>query len=377
MVDLARNFTRDNIIPVASKYDQSGDFPVEIINKTHSLGLMNFFIPTEYGGVGVDYVDSLLIQEQLGYGCTAISMAMALNGLAGISLVNYGSAAQKDKYLTHLANKPSFTAFCVTEPGAGSDVAGVKTKADRTSTNEWILNGEKAWISNGSTADVYCVLARSDHSPETKPAKAFTMFLVDKGTPGLKIGKKENNLGQRCADTRSISFENVKLTSESVLGKVGEGFKMTMGAFDYQRPILACNSVGLAQRALDEAVKYSLERKAFGQPISNYQAIQFKLANMAIGIESARLTYLKAGWAYQNNEQITLLASIAKTLAADVANQSAAEAVQVFGGAGFNSEYPVEKLMRDAKLFHIYGGTVEIQRMVIAREIIKQAKDKL
>ncbi|XP_053205062.1 medium-chain specific acyl-CoA dehydrogenase, mitochondrial-like [Panonychus citri] len=345
---------------------------MDLIEKIHSLGLMNFFIPLDYGGLGVDFVDSLLIQEQLGYGCTGISMAMALNGLTGSSIVKYGSIRQKEKYLTHLAKKPSFTAFCVTEPGTGSDVAGIQTSAKPVSPTEWVLNGEKAWISNASTADVYCVLARSAQSADVRPSQAFTMFLIDKGTPGVRIGKKEINLGQRCADTRSISLDNVKLTSESILGSIGEGFKITMAAFDYQRPILACNAVGLAQRALDEATKYALERQAFGKPIANYQAIQFKLANMAIGIESARLVYMKAGWAYQTGQPITLLASIAKTLAADVANQSATEAVQVFGGSGFNSDYPVEKLMRDAKLFHIYGGTVEIQRMVIAREIIKK-----
>lgn len=225
-------------------------------------------------------------------------------------------------------------------------------------------------------ANWFFVLARTNPDPKAKASEAFTGFIVDRDTPGVSVGRKEWNMGQRCSDTRGVTFEDVVVPAKNVLGKAGAGFYIAMGAFDFTRPEVACGAVGLAQRALDEATKYSLERKTFGSPIANHQMIQAKLSNMVIGIETARMAYIRAAWMFDNKIRNTYWASIAKCLAADVANSAAAEAVQIFGGAGFNSEYPVEKLMRDAKIFQIYEGTGEIQRIIIAREHFNRVKNQ-
>ncbi|XP_074600538.1 medium-chain specific acyl-CoA dehydrogenase, mitochondrial-like isoform X2 [Brevipalpus obovatus] len=373
-IEMARNFTRDHIIPKASPLDQSGEYPLEIMKKAHSLGLMNFFIPPQYGGSGLSYVDSLLVHEELSYGCTGVSATLGLSSLSGSALLSYGSEDQRKKYFQKFIEKPTVAAFCITESNAGSDVGAIRTRADRNSAGAWTINGEKAWITNAGYADWFFVLARTD--PNAKPSGALTAFIVDKDTPGIKVGRKEDNLGQRCADTRSVSFEDVRVSDSAVLGGVGNGFKITMGSFDYQRPILAINAVGLARRAMEESIKYASQRIVFQQPIAKQQAIQFKLAEMAIGIETARLAALKAAWCHMKGEQNTLIAAIAKCLAADTANKAATEAVQIFGGCGYSKDYPVEKLLRDAKIFQIYGGTCEIQRIIIAREVIKNSRDR-
>jgi acyl-CoA dehydrogenase len=270
--------------------------------------------------------------------------------------------------------EPLIAAYCVTEPGAGSDVAGTKTKAEKNKDGNYVINGQKMWITNAGVANWFFVLARTNPDPKCPASKAFTGFMVDRDTPGITVGRKEWNMGQRASDTRGVTFEDVVVPAKNIIGKPDQGFLAAMGAFDFTRPGVACGAVGLAQRALDEAQKYSLERKTFGQPIAAYQAIQWKLANMAIGIETARMAYIRAAWQFDNGVRNTYWASIAKCLAGDVANMAAQEAVQTFGGAGFNSEYPVEKLMRDAKIFMIYEGTAEIQRIVIARELMQQAK---
>ena len=236
-------------------------------------------------------------------------------------------------------------------PAAGSDVAGIKTKAEKKG-KEWILNGTKMWITNGGVANWYFVLARSNPDPKAPAGKAFTAFIVERESEGLTPGRKEINMGQRASDTRMITFEDVRVPEENVLGKEGEGFKIAMKTFDKTRPMVASASVGLAQRALDEATKYSLERKTFDKVIAEHQAVAFMLSDMSIAVETARLAWMKSAWAADNNlPSATLLASIAKCYGGDVANKCATDAVQIFGGAGFNSEYPVEKLMRDAKNF--------------------------
>eukprot|EP00126_Sphaerothecum_destruens_P006753 Sdes_comp19513_c0_seq3m11069 len=265
-----------------------------------------------------------------------------------------------------MIEEPIMAAYCVTEPVAGSDVAGIKTTAVKKG-DSYVLNGSKMWITNGGVANWYFVLAKTDS--QAKASSAFTGFIVDADSPGITRGRKEWNMGQRASDTRGITFEDVVVPSENVLGTVGKGFQIAMGAFDITRPVVASGAVGLARRALDEASKYALERKTMGKPIASHQAVSFMLADMAIGIESSRLCVYRAGKEIDLGKRNTYYASIAKALAADVANKCASDAVQIFGGNGFNSEYPVEKLMRDAKIFQIYEGTAQIQRMIIAREL--------
>ena len=378
MVELARKFTREEIIPKAAHYDKTGEYPWEIIQKAHELGLINDQIPEKYGGQGISLLDHCLMGEELAYGCSGIGTAMTANGLGQAPVLMFGNDEQKKKYLGMFTGKEALIcAYAVTEPGTGSDVAGVKTKAEKNADGNWVINGQKMWITNAGHARWYFVLARTNPDPKTPTSKAFTGFIVDRDTPGVIVGRKEWNMGQRCSDTRGITFENVVVPKENVLVGEGAGFKIAMGAFDLTRPPVASGAVGLAQRALDEATKYSFERKTFGVPICQHQAIQFLLADMIIGIETARLAYMKAAWQFDHGERNTYLASIAKCLAGDIANKCASDAVQIFGGAGFNSEYPVEKLMRDAKISQLYEGTAQIQRIIISREHLTKAKTTL
>lgn len=250
-------------------------------------------------------------------------------------------------------------------------MAGIKTRAEKKG-DVYVVNGQKMWITNGGVANWYFLLARTD--PDAPAGKGFTGFVVEADTPGITVGRKEWNMGQRASDTRGITFEDVVIPEENVLGKEGMGFKIAMGAFDKTRPPVAASAVGLAQRALEEATKYSMERKTMGKPIVQHQAVSFMLADMAIGVETARLATYRAAWEVDQGRRNTYFASIAKCLAGDVANKCATDAVQIFGGNGFNSDYPVEKLMRDAKIFQIYEGTAQIQRMIIGRELIEKAK---
>merc|ERR1719281_2104669 len=375
-LDLAEQFTKNEIIPHAAQYDQTGEYPWEILRKAHATGLMNLHIPQEYGGMGLGTMDGCLITEKMAYGCTGIMTAIEANGLGSMPIMIAGNPEQKKKYLGRLLEEPVMCAYGVTEPGAGSDVAGIKTKAEKKG-NEWVINGQKMWITNGGVANFYFVLARSNPDPKCPASKAFTGFIVDADTPGVTPGRKEQNMGQRASDTRGITFEDVVVPAENVLIGEGAGFKVAMGAFDKTRPPVAAGAVGIAQRALDEATKYATERKAFGVPIINHQAVSFMLADMAIGVESSRLCYMKAGWQADHGMRNTYMASIAKCLAGDVANKAATDAVQIFGGNGFNTEYPVEKLMRDAKIYQIYEGTAQIQRIIIGREWMSIAKDRM
>lgn len=373
--EVAEKFCRDVIIPAAPIHDKTGEYPWEVIKKAHELGLMNLHIPAEYGGMGLGTLDGCLITEKIAYGCTGIGTALEANGLGSMPVMIAGNEEQKKKYLTRLTEEPLMCAYGVTEPGCGSDVNGVKTKAVKKG-DDWVINGQKMWITNGGVANFYFVLARTNPDPKCPASKAFTGFIVDGDTPGVTPGRKEINMGQRASDTRGITFEDVVVPKENVLIGEGAGFKVAMGAFDKTRPPVGAGAVALAQRALDEATKYATERKTFGVPIINHQAVSFMLADMAIGIESARLCVQKAAWMADNGIRNTYMASIAKCLAGDVANKSASDAVQVFGGNGFNSEYPVEKLMRDAKIYQIYEGTAQIQRVIIGREWLGLAKQK-
>lgn len=368
--NLARKFAREEIAPEAAKYDRSGDFPWDIVKKAHSLGLMNSAIPQKYGGPELSLTDACLIKEELSWACTGIGGAIGSTELGQAPVILAGNEEQKKKYLGRLVEEPLVAAYCVTEPGAGSDVGGIKTRAEKKG-DEWVINGQKMWITNGGVANWYFVLARTHPDPKAPSSKAFTAFIVDRDTPGLTPGRKEMNMGQRASDTRGITFEDVRVPKENVLRTEGEGFKVAMEVFDLTRTPVAASATGLAQRALDEAVSYAKERKTFGVPIAAHQGVAFLLADMAIAVETARLSWIRAAWEADSGKKNTFYASIAKCYAADIANKCASDAVQVFGGCGFNSDYPVEKLMRDAKIFQIYEGTSQIQRLIISRLLLK------
>ncbi|XP_026318294.1 probable medium-chain specific acyl-CoA dehydrogenase, mitochondrial isoform X2 [Hyposmocoma kahamanoa] len=369
--DLARKFTREEIIPVAAQYDKSGEYPWPVVKKAWKLGLMNTHIPQHCGGLDMGIFDECLVAEELGYGCTGIKTALEASSLGQAPVIIAGNKEQQKKYLGRLIEEPLVAAYGVTEPGCGSDVAGVKTRAEKKG-DEWILNGQKMWITNGGVANWYFVLARTNPDPKCPAGKAFTGFIVERDWPGVNPGRKELNMGQRASDTRGITFEDVRIPKENVLIGEGAGFKIAMGAFDKTRPPVAAGATGLAQRALDEATNYSLQRKTFGVPIAHHQAVAFMLADMAIGVETARLAWHKAAWMVDHGQKNTVLASVAKAHASEVANKAAADAVQIFGGNGYNTEYPVEKLMRDAKIYMIYEGTSQIQRLIISRETLSK-----
>lgn len=366
---LAKDFAEKEIAPRSAYHDETGEFPREICHKAWQLGLMNTHIPEELGGSGLGVLEGCLIAEEIGAACTGIGTAMEANNLAEAPLIVAGSAEQKKQFLTPMTEEFKFAAYCVTEPQAGSDVAAIKTIARRVG-DDYILSGQKMWITNAGVADWYYVLASTD--PD-KGSKGMTAFIVKRDTDGISVGKKENNMGQRASDTRAITLEEVKVSAKHRLGNEGDGFKISMAAFDHTRPLVAAAAVGLARSAMQYAVSYALERQTFGQQIASYQAIGFMLADMDKNVEAARLLAWKAAWLIDQGKRNTKEAAIAKAFAADTAMQTAVDAVQVFGGYGYSREYPVEKLMRDAKIFQIYEGTSQIQRLIISRQLTSQS----
>jgi acyl-CoA dehydrogenase len=367
--NLAYEFAINEIIPKAAYHDETGKYPHDILKKAWELGLMNVHIPAKFGGLELRALEGILIAEEIAYGCTGIGTAMEANNLAQAPVIVAGSDDQKEKYLQPMTENYTLAAYCVTEPGAGSDVQGIHTTAIKKG-EKYILNGEKMWITNANVAEWYFVLAYTDKS---KGYKGMSAFIVDAKSPGVRVGKKEINMGQRASDTRGIIFTDVEVPQENLLEKEGDGFKIAMIAFDYTRPLIAAAAVGLARRAMDEAIKYSQERTTFGQLIYKHQAISFKIADMAKDLEAARLLTWKAAWMIDNQKRNTQYAAMAKATAADLAMQAATDAVQILGGYGYNTEFPVEKLMRDAKIFQIYEGTSQIQRLIIAKEIFERS----
>jgi acyl-CoA dehydrogenase len=366
--ELARKFCKDEIIPKAAEHDKEGKFPREIAAKAWELGLMNTHIPAEYGGLGLGVLEGCILTEELAYGCTGICTAMEANTLASAPVIVAGNDAQKKEFLGMLTEEPKFAAYCVTEPGAGSDVSGIRTTA-RKDGDDYVISGSKMWITNASVASWYFVLAYTDPSLKHK---GMTGFIVPADAKGITVGKKEWNMGQRASDTRGITFEEVRIPSRYRLGNEGDGFKIAMSAFDHTRPTVAAGAVGLSRRAMDEAIAYSTTRKTFGQPIASYQAVSFMIAEMAMNIEAARMLVLKAAVEIDSGRRNTKYAAMAKAFAADMAMKVSTDAVQVFGGYGYSEEYPVEKLMRDAKIYQIYEGTSQIQRLILAKEIFER-----
>jgi acyl-CoA dehydrogenase len=367
LVETAKRFAREKIIPVAAACDHESRFPKDVFESAHELGLVNATVPEEYGGSGLGELDNALIAEQLAYGCTGIQTSLLANSLALTPIKLGGNEAQKKKYLGMLTAAPLFASYCTTEPSGGSDVAGLKTTFKQHG-DDYVLNGEKCWITNASFASFYVVFATSDPS---KRHKGIAAFIVDRESAGLRVGKHEDKMGQRASDTAAVHFEDVKVSKQNLLAPEGEGFKLAMETFNQTRPDIGAMATGLMQRALDECVAYSKERKTFGVPISEHQLVQAMLAEMAIGAEATRLLYQKAAWNLDNGVRDPIVSSYAKAFGADRAMQSAVDAVQVFGGNGYVKDYPVEKLMRDAKVLQIYEGTSQIQRLVIARSLVK------
>ncbi len=362
----ARDFTREHIIPVAGELDENGTFPQDICRKAWELGLMNVEVEEEYGGLHLGIFQNCLINEELAYGCTGVATTVTGNTLASTPIFLAGNADQKKRFLGQLTEELSYASYCTSEPDAGSDVAGLRTRYEKVG-DEYILNGTKQWITNGGHASWYVIFATSDPSSRHKGISAF---VVPRDSEGLSVGKKENKLGQRASDTRQIHLEDCRVPAANLLGAEGEGFKLAMRTFDRTRPDIGSFACGIMRRALDECVAYANERKAFGVPIAQHQAVQFMIADMAIAYEAGHLLTYKAASLLDSGAAATIVSSYAKAFCADNAMKVATDAVQVFGGNGYTKEYPVEKLMRDAKLLQIYEGTSQIQRVVIARRVL-------
>ena len=366
---LAMKFARLEMMPKAQEFDEKATMPMEILTKAWELGLINTCIPTEYGGNGFSAVDSMIITEALAYGCMGMNTAIMANDLALLPIVIGGTDEQKKRFLTPFTESYKIAAFCLTEPGNGSDAAGLKTTI-KEDGDDVIINGNKMWITNAGYADLFVLYGTTD--PALKH-KGITAVVIEKGTPGIEIGKKEDKMGHRCSDTRAMTFNNVRIPKKNILGGLNQGWKIAMKTLDHSRPMVAASAVGGAQCAYDHAIKYAKERVQFNVPISQHQAIQFMIADMAMKIEASRLLVHKAAWLLDNGQPNTQLASYSKAFAADSCMQIATDAVQVFGGYGYSKEYPVEKIMRDAKLIQLYEGTSQIQRLVIAKEIFSRS----
>jgi acyl-CoA dehydrogenase len=365
-VEMARRFAVEKLIPIAAECDRDSRFPIEVFKEAWENGLINITCPTEYGGAGLGELDNTLIIEQLAYGCTGVTTSFLANVLALTPVKLAGSEEQKKKYLGLLTAEPALASYCTTEPGAGSDVAGMQTTFSQVG-DDYVLNGQKCWITNASHASWYIVFATSDPSLRHKGIAAF---IVERDTEGLRVGKKEDKMGQRASDTAQVFFEDVKVSKAHLLAPEGKGFKLAMETFNQTRPDIGALATGLMQRCLDESVAYAKERHTFGKPIAQHQMVQWMIAEMAIRTEATRLLYQKAAWNLDNGVRDPIVSSYAKAYGADAAMATSVDAVQVFGGNGYVKEYPVEKLMRDAKVLQIYEGTSQIQRMVIAKNVL-------
>jgi acyl-CoA dehydrogenase len=364
--ELAHSFAEKDIRPVAWEYDKEGTWPQDVIDKAWEVGLMNTHIPEEYGGPGLDYFSGCLIEEEMGWGCSGIGTSLMCNGLATAPIIIGGSEEVKKKYLGMLTEESKLASFCLTEPDAGSDVSGMRTTATKMG-DEYVINGSKCFITNGGYADYYTVYAKTD---KEAGHKGISAFVVDRELDGVTVDKKEDKLGQRASNTATISFNDVRIPKENLLGEENHGFKLAMMTLDRTRPGVAAMAVGIARAAFEFAAEYSKERVQFGVPIAMHQAIQFMIADMATEIEASRLLVWQSGVLLDQGKRNTLASSHAKRFAADTAMKVTTDAVQVYGGYGFIKEYPVEKLMRDAKIMQLYEGTSQIQRLVIAREVL-------
>jgi acyl-CoA dehydrogenase len=363
--ELAHNFAVREIRPKAAEYDEHQTHPAEVVAKAHEVGLMNPHIPEELGGAGLGGMEGALIGEELCWGCSGIGTSIVANILGALPVLLAGTEEQKREWLAPLLEEPILCSFALTEPGAGSDVSGIQTTAVRQG-DDYVVNGSKMFITNAGQADWFTVFAATD---KAAGHRGLTAFVVPRTADGVTIEKHLDKMGQRATDTSALAFQDVQVPAGNRLGEEGEGFKIAMQTLDNTRPGTAAGAVGVARAAFEHAVAYSKERVQFGQPIAMNQGVNFLVADMATEIEAARLLVWQAAWLLDQGKRATLESSYAKRFAADTAMKVTTDAVQIFGGYGYMKEYPVEKLMRDAKLFQIYEGTSQIQRLVIAREI--------
>jgi alkylation response protein AidB-like acyl-CoA dehydrogenase len=363
-----RDFAETEIRPRVPEYDEAQMFPLEIVKKMGELGFLGATIPTDLGGAGMSAVEFVIIMEEIARVDPSVGLTLAAHsGLCLQHISLFADEAQKKRFVPDLATGAKIGSWCLTEPGSGSDASGLKTLAAKEA-EAYRLHGSKCFITNGSYASTYVVMAKTDPSQGTKGISAF---VVERDREGVSVGKKENKLGMRASDTVTMSFDNVLIPRENLLGREGDGFHQALAVLDSGRIGIAALSVGLAQGALEAAIRYSKERQAFGKPIAEFQAIQFKLADLATQIQAARLLTYRAAIAKTKGEPINKAAAHAKLFASEVAQRAATEAVQIFGGYGFIKDFPVEKFYRDAKLLTIGEGTSEVQRMVIAKNLLR------
>ncbi len=369
IVDIARQISDERIIPQRAELDEKHAFPGEILNEMAQADLFGVPIPEEYGGFGGGCFDIILAVEQLGRGCIGVGTAYAANFLGTYPLIFSGSEEQKQKYLPEVATGKKFAAFGLTEANAGSDASGINTTAVLDG-DEWVINGTKQWITNGGEAEIYTIVAMTDKS---RGARGASMFVIEAGDPGFTFGQKEKKMGIRASSTTELIFKDCRIPKDRIIGRQGSGFITVMKTLDASRPGIAALGVGLGQAALDEAASYAKQRVQFGKPIIAFQAIQHMLADMATHVEAARaLTYAAAKHIDANPKNVSKASAMAKLFATDMAMKVTTDAVQVMGGYGYMQEYPVEKMMRDAKILQIYEGTNQIQRNVIGQELNKE-----
>lgn len=368
--DLAAQVAREKIVPVRAELDEKSEFPTEIMSVMAQSDLMGIYIPEEHGGAGMGSFELCIAIEEISKACLGVSTSFAANALGTYPILLNGSEEQKKKYLPDIASGKKLVAFALTEANAGSDAGGVQTTA-KLDGNEYVLNGTKQWITNGSVADIYTVIAITDREKGPRGASAI---IVEKGTPGFSFGKKEDKMGIRASTTCELIFDNCRVPKENIIGREGMGFIVAMRTLDRSRPGVGSQGVGVAQGALDEAIKFARQRVQFGKPVISFQAVQHMLADMATQTEAARaLVYSVAKYIDSGAKEVSMASAMSKLFATDVAMKVTTDAVQVMGGSGYMKEYPVEKMMRDAKILQIYEGTNQIQRNVIGQAIIKEA----
>lgn len=371
--ELAARIADERIKPVAAELDEKGEFPWDLMKVLAESDLFGVWLPVEYGGLGGGVLEQVLVVEELSRACSGVAVSYAASGLGSYPILLFGSEEQKQKYLPDVASGAKLAAFGLTEANAGSDAGAIETTAVLDG-DHYVLNGTKQWITNGGEAEIYTVIAMTDKSKGSRGASAF---IVEKGTPGFSFGKKEDKMGIRASATRELIFEDCRIPKENLLGREGMGFIVAMRTLDMTRPGIGAQAVGIAQGALDVALAYARERKQFGQPIASFQAVGHMLADMATEIEAARaLVYAVARTIDSGAKDFSKESAMAKVFASDVAMRVTTDAVQILGGYGYMKEYPVEKMMRDAKITQIYEGTNQIQRNVISLELIKQAARK-
>jgi len=371
--ELCQQVAEEKIKPVRAHHDETGEFPWEVVKVLGQSDLFGVWIEEQYGGMGGGIMDMVIVVEELSKVCGGISLCLAATGLGMFPIILHGSDEQKQKYLPRLASGESLAGFALTEAEAGSDAGGVKTTAVKDG-DEYVINGTKQWITNGGEADIYTVIAITN---KAKGARGASAFIVEKGTPGFDFGKKEDKMGIRASATRELVFQDCRVPAENLIAREGMGFLVAMKTLDMSRPGVAAQALGIAAGALDEAIEYSRQRRQFGKPISSFQGVQFMLADMATRVEAARtLVYQAARYIDSGAKDISKISAMCKLFASDTAMQVTTDAVQVFGGYGYMKEYPVEKMMRDAKITQIYEGTNQIQREVVALNLIKEAAGK-